>query len=149
MEKTRKCGKCDGTGSVNLYTYHGAAGRNVRSETCPACDGHGEIVAHDRGQTEGENGVLITHSAIFGARSEPIRKWMVSEVTPSSHFRATVEVSIRTIAPRKRTWNSRTAYGDETYYTIEVEGETVYDSRTDVSVDMDRWNATWTKFGRR
>lgn len=149
MKQTRKCERCNGAGSIELYMYRGHGERDTHKEQCPACSGLGEVEAIDRGQTEGQHGLLITHSAISGTRSEPIRKWVISEVVPSSHYRATVEVSIRTLAPRKRTWESRTAYGNETYYTVEVDGETVYDSRTDVPVDMERWNATWTKFGRR
>ena len=89
---------------------------------------------------------LIRHSAVFGVSTTPVRKFTVGKVQQpyAQYDRA---VSIDYVQPRKRRDVRETIMSDNlTYIVIESGGHVVYDSRTDVPCDMDKWEQTNSKF---
>jgi DNA invertase Pin-like site-specific DNA recombinase len=82
-------------------------------------------------------------SGVIGAPFDdtfPVREFTVSNVRPYARHEHSVYVSF--IRPGKRTSASIHVVPDNIrFVTIEAGGQTVYDSRDDVPVDMDKWEA--------
>jgi hypothetical protein len=81
----------------------------------------------------------------MGRLETPVRAYLVEPPRPYAQHRASVSVAF--IEPRQ----SRAAFyrilGDNLrYLTIEVDGQVIYDSRSDVPCDMDHWAATNARF---
>jgi hypothetical protein len=90
--------------------------------------------------------VVVQHCAVFGRLETPVRWFHVSDPEPHAQHDRSVRVSF--IEPRKRLRAFyRMTPGDLRYLTINDEGGVVlYDSRTDVPTDMEKWEATRRKF---
>ena len=84
----RPCRNCKGTGSIGWFRSVGP-GKTERGENpCPACDGRGELVVRDRGQTEGTQATIHCLDAVMGNWSQAVRKWWVDEPAPYAQHRA-------------------------------------------------------------
>lgn len=98
-------------------------------------------------QLTGGKATIVLHSSVFGITRKPARKFHVGAPRPRAQYDSTVSIDV--IAPKKRTSERYTAYPDDRYFfTVEVDGATAYDSRTDVPCDMDKWQATYAEHGR-
>jgi hypothetical protein len=88
------------------------------------------------------SGTLIKHCAVFGTKRWPFRKFRIGSVRPYAQYEKSVTIGI--VPPRKRKWEHWTAQNDNlTYFTIEdADGVEVYDSRSQVPCDMDRFQNT-------
>lgn len=91
---------------------------------------------------EGGAAVIVTHNAVFGVSRRPVRSWSVSTHEDTA--------TIMFMEPRKRTRLGVTARPRRPlFYTVEVDGQTVYDSRDDVPIDMTEWRETAQRFGKQ
>jgi hypothetical protein len=89
--------------------------------------------------------LIIQHCAVMGRRETQVRAYHVGAVKPYAQYPCSVWLAY--IKPRKRLTSSRQIVPDNiTYFTIEVAGQVVYDSRADVPCDMGKWEATNTEF---
>lgn len=89
---------------------------------------------------EGTHADLVSHCSVFGRSVTPVRWFRVGEARPYAQYARSVDVFF--IEPRKRKKYVMQAHeGGPRFITIEVQGQTVYDSRTEVPVDMDKWEA--------
>lgn len=88
---------------------------------------------------------LKTYNAVFGYHETPVRKYTISEV--SSYAQHDRSVAITFTEPRKRnSMRIRITPDNISFTTVDVGGETVYDSRIDVPCDMDHWHETNARF---
>ncbi len=95
---------------------------------------------------------MIQHCTVRGTRPRVIRDFKIGSVRPhppffpgEAEYAKSVEISF--VEPGNPTWSAVTVYDDDaSYVTIERDGVEVYDSRRDVPVDMDRWNAYRAQF---
>ena len=105
-----------------------------------------------RYQAEGEHATIVLHSAVvammmgwatletaeFGTHKTTARRYQVTERDDK------MTVRIGWVEPKKRNWEFVTVQpreADMRYYTIERDGQVVYDSRDDVPLDMDKFDA--------
>jgi hypothetical protein len=89
----------------------------------------------------GGRAVLKRYCAVFGYHETPVRKFTVYEVEPRAQYDRSVMISW--VEPRKRSSEATVIVpNDYRFMTIEVDGETVYDSRIDIPCDMDKWKVT-------
>jgi hypothetical protein len=116
---------------------------------------HGETVTGDSRSAEaapvlraGGPARLVQHSAVFGRVETEVREFRVGDVYrygESSH-----SVGIDFVEPGKSQHYAFTMRTDgERYLTVEMAGQTVYDSRIDVPIDMDKWHETDVRFQTR
>jgi hypothetical protein len=98
---------------------------------------------------EGGKATIISHSAVFGRKENPVRWFRVGPIKPYAQFDASVDIDHLEPRKRKQRYTLRAKPDNMTFYTIEVNGETVYDSRDDVPVDMAEWEATAQRFGKQ
>ncbi len=98
-------------------------------------------------QRQGEQATITRHSAVGYGFSRGVREFKVHD--PEPHAQYSVSVSIEYKMPRKRTrqW-MRAVPEDISFITIEVDGQTVYDSRSDVPCDMDEYQAVADRLGQ-
>ncbi len=74
-----------------------------------------------------------------------VRRFDVEDVRRYAQHDRTVTVMF--VHPRERRSCFYTMKPDDTrYLTIEVDGQTVYDSRDDVPCDMEKWQASRKRF---
>jgi hypothetical protein len=77
-----------------------------------------------------------------------MRKFRVTKVKPYAQY--DVVVSIDLVEPRKRRWMGTTIEPtNHRYATIERDGDVLYDSRSDVPIDMRAWEAKRREFAAR
>jgi hypothetical protein len=96
---------------------------------------------------EGSNAIIFSHSCVFGLSRRPVRSWWVSDVKPYAQYQRSITIGF--IEPRKRNGRSFVAKdGDRapTFYTVEQDGLILYNSRSDIAVDMEEWQATAARF---
>ena len=96
--------------------------------------------------------VIVQHCAVDGRLETPIRAYALGEPSYNPTRPGTKEaaqIAVYFQAPRKRKIASVRIMADNLrYLLIEVQGQTVYDSRTDVPCDMAQWEATNARFRR-
>jgi len=98
---------------------------------------------------DGGSAVVVKHCAVFGRRETPVRTFKVGEVQrPYAQYDAGVTMIFQSPRERKR-WGWTAVQDNLTYFTIEVDGNTVYDSRQDVPCDMKEWEATKREMASR
>jgi len=92
-----------------------------------------------------QQAVIVQHCAVFGRLETRVRGYEVSAPRPYAQF--PVSVSVVFLEPRQRR-SSLVVIKPENirYLTIEADGQTVYDSRTDVPCDMAQWAETDRRF---
>ena len=89
----------------------------------------------------GGNAVIVRHSAVFGVSREPVRTFKVWPVERYAQYERTVTVHYVKPGKRKK-WGFHVVHDDLTYVTIEQDNYLVYDSRTEVPWDMEKFSAT-------
>ena len=83
--------------------------------------------------------VLISHDAVFGDHTHAVSRFKISEVKPFAHYAQSVSIFWMTPKARKR-WRTITVVPNNTlFYTIQREEDVLYDSRSDISCDMDEF----------
>jgi hypothetical protein len=88
---------------------------------------------------------LKFYDAVSGFRENQVRKFSVGEV--GSYAQHDRSVAVVFTEPRKRSSKYMRIVPDNiSFVTIDVGGETVYDSRVDVPCDMDHWHETNARF---
>ncbi|HTX96840.1 MAG TPA: hypothetical protein VME67_19485 [Mycobacterium sp.] len=94
----------------------------------------------------GGKAVIKVFDPVMGPWKKDARKFQVGDLRPS-YAQYDLAVHISWWEPRKRTGESITVHGTSSdddrpqrFAVIEVDGQIVYDSRSDVPVDMDRWH---------
>jgi hypothetical protein len=88
---------------------------------------------------------IIQHCSVFGRLETPVRAYAIE--TPRPYAQYATSVSVAFMEPRKRRMAFYTMVPDNLrYLLIEVQGQVVYDSRTDVPCDMATWDANWARF---
>jgi hypothetical protein len=98
----------------------------------------------DKQVREGNKATLIRHCAVFGRKRKEVRKFRVTDPAPFAQY--PVAVTIWITEPRKRTsFGYRATPDNLTYLTVEVQGAVVYDSRSDVPCDMEKWEDIYQK----
>jgi hypothetical protein len=108
---------------------------------------------NERTRSGGPATITLHHSVvgIIGMPfddSIPVRNFTVGEVRPYAQYERTVYITYT--LPRKRNRTSIHVRKDGlTYVTIDAGGQTIYDSRDDVPIDMDKWEATRAKQQRQ
>jgi hypothetical protein len=86
----------------------------------------------------GGQATIVQHCAVFGRLETPVRKFEIRDVAP--HAQHAVSVCVVFTKPGKRSSMFITVIPDNIrYLTVEVGGETVYDSRIEVPCDMAKW----------
>lgn len=116
---------------------------------------HGETVTGDSRSAEaapvlraGGPARLVQHSAVFGRMETEVREFRVGDVYP--YGESSRSVGIDFVEPGKSQHYAFTMRTDgERYLTVEMAGQTVYDSRIDVPIDMDKWHETDARFQTR
>ena len=89
--------------------------------------------------------LIVQHCAVDGRLETPVRAYAVEPRKPFGPQATSVVVSF--IQSGKRHGASFRIVRDHLrYLTIEVGGQVVYDSRTDVSCNMTRWAETDARF---
>src|SRR5215471_3135383 len=89
--------------------------------------------------------LVIRECAVFGRREKLVRHVKTDPPAPEAQFSVTVRVTYQ--EPRKRTpWSFVISPDNNEYVLIEVDGKIVYDSRTEVPCDMDKWRETRKRF---
>jgi hypothetical protein len=106
-------------------------------------------------QASGEHAVIVMHSSVvggmivgeridaetFGKHKTIARKWSVSP--PERYAQYDKSVCVMWQPPRKRNWRYDTIVPNNLRYcTIEHDNGVLYDSRTDIPVDMGQFNKT-------
>jgi hypothetical protein len=99
---------------------------------------------------EGEKAIIVAHHSVECCamngqgqfnRSQPVRRFRVGKPEPYAQYKQSVSISFQ--EPRKRNWQGYRVYTNNlTYYTIHNETGIIYDSRQDVPVDMEEFEAT-------
>jgi len=101
----------------------------------------------------GKNLMLVEHTSVIGivdrsrgippaAQQRPIREIRVSERVQHGN-----SVVLSYTEPKKRVSRSvRVSPDNITYYTVEENGRTLYDTRDDVPCDMEQWQQTRARF---
>jgi hypothetical protein len=107
-----------------------------------------------KGRTRsGGPATITTHHSVCGIigmpfdDTFPVSKFSVSDVRPYAQYERSVSISFT--RPRKRRSEFLPVFGDLTYVTIDAGGRTIYDSRDDVPIDMDKWEATRAEHQRQ
>jgi hypothetical protein len=91
---------------------------------------------------QGDKATIIQHSSAFGILRTEVRKFEVYE--PRPYAQHPVSVSVSFAKPRERKiYGYRMVEDGERYLTIERDGQVLYDSRTDVPIDMAKWTAVY------
>lgn len=85
--------------------------------------------------------VLVSHCALFGTRHQPVR-WFKVDAASAPYAQYEFSIDIMFIEPRKRRKWIRSINGNISYTTIEINGQTVYDTRSDVPCNMVEWERT-------
>ena len=92
----------------------------------------------------GEKATIVQHCAVFGTLKTEVRKLTIGTPRPYAQHRVSITISF--VKPRERKWSSYTMTPDDLrYLTIEQDGKVLYDSRTDVPVDMEAWRARYAE----
>jgi hypothetical protein len=87
---------------------------------------------------QGEHAVLVLHSCVFGRSERNMRRFRVRKEKPSAQHAVAVHIDL--VEPRKRRWMGTTIEPtNHRYATIERDGGVLYDSRSDVPIDMRAW----------
>jgi hypothetical protein len=87
----------------------------------------------------GGKAMIVRHHSVFGTRRIKVRTFCVGMPRPFAQHPVSVTVSFTEL--RKRRGSFLTVYDDLAYLTIERGSEILYDSRSDVPVDMGQWAA--------
>jgi hypothetical protein len=89
--------------------------------------------------------VIVGHSAVFGRLETPVRLVETREPTPYGQYPVSVTIVFK--EPRRRKRYSFTAVPDNLkYFTIEANGQVLWDSRSVVPCDMMLWQTTNNRF---
>jgi hypothetical protein len=96
----------------------------------------------------GGNAVIVRHCAVFGVSREPVRTFKVWPVERYAQYERTVTVHYVKPGKRKK-WGFHVVHDDLTYVTIEQDNYLVYDSRTEVPWDMEKFSATVEDMAKR
>jgi hypothetical protein len=89
--------------------------------------------------------LLIQHCAVMGRVETRVRAYQIGPVEPYAQY--PVSVNVYFFKPRERHFAWFCLVPDNLrYLVIEVAGQVVYDSRTDVPCDMEVWTATNRRF---
>jgi hypothetical protein len=95
--------------------------------------------------------VLINHAAVFGRHETPVGWIKAHPPERYAQYPVTVLVQYREVRQPRQGQGyefSLRVYPDHRrYYTIEVDGREVWDSRAVVPCDMDKWEETFQRFG--
>ena len=105
---------------------------------------HARVVAFEDGKA-----IIMSHNAVFGIRSWPVRKWKIFPPRPLAQYPVAIRVEF--VEPRKRRRMCTDVDPDNLrYLTIELDdGAVLYDSRAEVPCDMAKWGETCRKHGQR
>jgi hypothetical protein len=98
--------------------------------------------------------MIVRHDAVLAGASDgvvqadegySVRKFEINRPGPRAQH--PVSVRINYVLPGKRNWESCVATPDDyRYYKIKIGNDVVYDSRTEVPIDMAKFNATRQRF---
>jgi len=92
----------------------------------------------------GEKATIIQHCSALGILKTEVRKFDVHEPKPYAQY--PISVTVWFVEPRKRNRYYYTMTPDGIrFLTIECGGKVVYDSRTDIPIDMDKWTERFSK----
>jgi hypothetical protein len=95
----------------------------------------------------GGSATIVQHCAVSGRLETQVRTWAVGEPRPYAQY--PIAVSIVFMEPRKRRRSGFTITPDNRrFLTVEANGVTLYDSRSDVPCDMAAWETTARKWSR-
>jgi hypothetical protein len=91
----------------------------------------------------------VNGQEVFDDGSTMVAEYKVGAVKPHAQYDKSVMISYR--KPGERKWGYVTVFGDDNlaYVTVQKpDGTVVYDSRTAVPCDMDKWNEVKARFAR-
>jgi hypothetical protein len=95
----------------------------------------------------GGSATIVQHCAVFGRLATQVRTWTVGEPRPYEQYPTAVSVVF--MDPRKRRRSGFTITPDNRrFLTVEANGVTLYDSRSDVPCDMAAWETMARKWSR-
>jgi hypothetical protein len=97
----------------------------------------------------GGHAIIVHHSAVAGRSETTVREFHVSEVRPYAQYSCSVSVRFLKPRARKQKYAFNIVPDNIIYFTIEVNGHEVYDSRRDVPCDMAKWEETDGRFKER
>lgn len=103
----------------------------------PRCDEH-TTTAIIRGEWINKPATYVFHG-IMSDYSRTVRAYCIGQVRPYAQYERSVSISCK--LPRKRNAESHTVTGNAYVEILAPDGTLIYDSRTDIPLDMADWQA--------